>query len=139
MLRPPWGALSDAVKLRLIVAEDHPAFLQELVSLLGKDFDVVATANDGRSALEAARRYSPDVAVLDLSMPLLNGIEVARELAKDPVRPSVVICSIEREPEIVEAALESGVLGYVFKQNISKDLVAAVRAAAQGETFVSQS
>jgi two-component system, NarL family, invasion response regulator UvrY len=126
------------VKLRLIVAEDHPAFLQELVSALGKDFDVVATANDGRSALESARRYHPDVAVLDLSMPLLNGIEVARELAKDSVRPSVVICSIEREPEIVEAALEAGVLGYVFKQNIGKDLIAAVRAAAQGETFVSQ-
>jgi DNA-binding NarL/FixJ family response regulator len=123
--------------LRIILADDNPAFLRELTSLVGGQFDVVATAADGKSALELVRRYKPDLVVLDLHMPVLNGIEVAGELAKNPPSPPVVICSVETDPEIVEAARQAGAVAYVFKARIEKDLILAVKSALQGKPFVS--
>jgi len=119
------------------VADDNPAFLRELTSLLAPEFDVVATAANGRSALDVIRRYKPDLVVLDLGMPLLNGIEVTRELAKHS--PPVVICSVETDPEVVEAAQRAGALAYVFKVRIEKDLILAVKSALQGKPFASSS
>ena len=125
-------------RLRIIVADDNPAFLQELVSILTSEFDVVATAADGKSALDLIRRYKPDLVVMDLGMPVLNGIEVSRELAKCSPSPPVVICSVENDPEIVEAARQAGVLAYVFKLRIETDLMLAVKAALDGRFFVSR-
>ena len=124
-------------RLRIIVADDNPAFLRELISLLTAEFEVVATAADGKSALELIRRYKPDLVVLDLGMPILNGIELTRGLAKHS--PPVVICSVETDPEIVEAARQVGALGYVFKVRVKKDLILAVKSAVQGRPFVSPS
>jgi DNA-binding NarL/FixJ family response regulator len=118
-------------KLRLIVADDSPPFLRELVSLLGVEFDVVATAADGKTALDLIRRYEPDLVVLDLQMPGLNGIEITRELAKNSSYPPVVICSAESDPDIVEAAREAGAVEYIFKERIETDLTLAVRSAVQ--------
>ena len=72
-------------------------------------------------------------------MPGFNGIEVVKELTKYPSSPAVVICSIEEDPEIVEAARQAGALGYVFKACIAKDLIAAVKSVASGQSFVSPS
>ena len=126
-------------KLRIIVADDNPAFLRELTSLLAAEFEVVATATDGNSALDLIRRYKPDLVVLDLVMPALNGIEVSRELAKSSSSPPVVICSVETDPEIVEAARQAGALAYVFKLRVQKDLILAMKSALQGKSFVSPS
>jgi DNA-binding NarL/FixJ family response regulator len=126
-------------RLRIIVADDNPAFLRELTSLLAPGFDVVATAANGRSALDLIRRYKPDLAVLDLGMPGLNGIEISRELAKSSSSPPVVICSVETDPEVVEAAQRAGALAYVFKVRIEKDLILAVKSALQGKPFASSS
>ncbi len=123
-------------KLRLIVADDSPLFLQKLISLLAVEFDVVATAADGKTALDLIRRYEPDLVVLDLQMPALNGIEVARELVKNPPSPPVVICSTETDPEIVEAAREAGAVEYVFKARIETDLTLAAKSAVQKNPFV---
>ena len=122
---------------RIIVADDNPAFLRELTSLLAAEFDVMATATDGNSALNLIRRYVPDLAVLDLGMPGLNGIEVTRELAKFSQDPPVVICSVETDPEVVEAARQAGALAYVLKIRVKKDLILAVKSALQGKSFVS--
>lgn len=123
-------------KLRLIVTDDSPLFLQKLVSLLSVEFDVVATAADGKTALDLIRRYKPDVVVLDLYMPFLNGIQTAGELAKNPASPRVVICSAETDPEIAEAAREAGAVKYVFKARIGMDLIAAVKSAVRGRPSV---
>ena len=125
------------MKLRIAVADDSAHFLNELISVLETEFDVVATATDGKSALESIRSCRPDVAILDLEMPVLNGIEVTRELSKDNPRPAVVICSVESDPDFIEAAREAGALGYVFKARVRKDLVAAVKLAFRGQSFVS--
>jgi DNA-binding NarL/FixJ family response regulator len=125
------------MKPRIVVADDNANFLRELATLLQTEFDVVATAVDGKSALERIRSCRPDVVVLDLEMPAPNGIEVTKELKKDHSGPAVVICSVEDDPEIIEAALQAGALGYVIKLCFAKDLIAAVKSVVRGESFVS--
>ena len=127
------------MKLRVVVADDNSAVLRRFVSLLENEFDVVATAQNGQSALESIRSHRPDVAVLDLEMPILNGIEVARELRNLTPTPAVVICSVEDDQEVVQAAQEAGALGYVFKMRMALDLIAAVKSVARGRSFVSPS
>jgi DNA-binding NarL/FixJ family response regulator len=124
-------------RLRVVVAEDNEGYLQKLVSVLRTEFDVVATATDGKSALQLIHLYKPDVAILDLGMPLINGIEITKELAKHPGSPAVVICSVETDPEIVEAARSAGALSYVFKTWIERDLNLAVKSVACAKPFVS--
>ncbi len=127
------------MKLRIVVADDNPAFLAKLVSVLATEFEVVATSADGKSALECIRLWQPNVVVLDLEMPEFNGIDVARELNKSPSSPAIVLCSIENDLEIVEAARRAGALGYVFKPRVAEDLIAAVKAVARRQSFVSPS
>jgi len=124
-------------KIRAIVAEDHTAFRQRIVSLLSADFDVVATARDGRLALDLVRTHKPDLVVLDIQMPSLNGLEVAREWARDAQTPAIVVCSVETDQEVVEAAKQAGALAYVFKARIERDLVTAAKSALTHKVFVS--
>jgi DNA-binding NarL/FixJ family response regulator len=108
-----------------------------LVGLLAAEFDVVATAENGQAAVENIRQYRPDIVVLDLQMPLLSGIEVTQELKNIAPGAAVVICSVETDPEVVQACHQAGALGYVVKMFAARDLPAAVRAAARGEPFLS--
>jgi len=107
------------------------------VLLLAVEFDVVATAENGRLALEHIHQRKPDVAILDLRMPILDGAAVARQIKGLGPTPAIVICSVETDPEVVEAARQAGALGYVFKSRMAQDLILAVKAAARGETFIS--
>ena len=127
------------MKLKVVVADDNPLVLRALNSLLATEFTVVASAENGGLALECSRRYQPDIIVLDLEMPVLNGIEVTRKLRKLGPTPAVVICSVESDPEIIEAAQQAGALGYVFKARMTRDLISAVKCAADGKSFVSSS
>jgi len=124
-------------KLRVVIADDNPSVLRQLVQLLNVAFDVVATAENGLLALKHIRQRRPDVAVLDLRMPILDGMEVARQIKESGPTPAIVICSVEADPEIVEAAQQAGALGYVLKTSMARDLITAVKTAARGETFVS--
>ena len=124
-------------KLRIVAADDNAKVLLALVSVLSPEFDVVATATDGRSALDRILQLQPSVVVLDLSMPELNGIEVTEEIMRQRLTSGVVICSVESDPELIATAQAAGALGYVVKRRLDKDLVTAVRRAARGEAFVS--
>jgi two-component system response regulator DegU len=126
------------MKLRIVVADDSPSFLKKMISILEVEFDVVKAALDGLASLEIIRDCQPDVVVLDLDMPGLNGIEITRELMKQSPRPAIVICTVETDQEIVKAAQKTGALGYVFKSRAARDLNAAVKAAARGESFISR-
>ena len=133
---PNWQTCSD-MKLRIAVADDNSKMLGALVSTLSTEFDVVATASDGRSALDQIRALEPSVAVLDLNMPELNGIEVTREIKRLGLASEVVICSVEGDSEIIAAALKAGALGYVLKPAMNRDLGSAVKCVSCGELFVS--
>ena len=125
------------MELRIVVADDNQAVLKELTSLLQPEFVVVAMAENGKAAVDLIRQNRPDVAVVDFAMPVLNGIQVAREISTMPSPPAIVICSSSTDPDIIEAAREAGAMGYVFKISMARDLVKAVRSVARGETFIS--
>jgi DNA-binding NarL/FixJ family response regulator len=118
--------LVDNRKLRVVVADDHP---------MGAKCEVIATASDGKSALQCISELDPDVAVLDLSMPGLSGLEVTRELMSNGRKPAVVICSAHVMPEIVEAIREAGASGFVSKHRCTQDLLPAIEAAASGQSY----
>lgn len=126
-----------SMKIRIVVADDNERMLAALISTLSLDFEVVGTAMDGRSALERIESLRPAVAVLDLNMPELNGIEVTKAMMRKNITSSAVICSVESELELIQAAQRAGALGYVLKPLLHKDLVHAVKLASCGERFVS--
>ena len=129
---------SIAVKLRVVVADDNPECLSQLLATLSPQFEVIATATDGGSALDSIRELRPDVAIVDLKMPNLNGIELTKKATCCPPQAAVVICSVESDPEIIEHAFNAGALGYVLKSQIASDLIPAVNSAAAGRRFVSR-
>jgi DNA-binding NarL/FixJ family response regulator len=125
-------------KPRILVADDNQAMLETVVSLLAPDFEVVGAVNDGGTALEAAVRLQPEVAVLDISMPVLNGIEAAERIKENGKCPTrIVFLTANSDPEMVEAALATGALGYVFKLRLDFDLIPAIRLALAGRRLVS--
>jgi DNA-binding NarL/FixJ family response regulator len=123
----------------IVLADDHRIVRQGLNALLAaeSDFKVVGEAGDGREALEQVRRLAPDVLVLDLMMPGLNGLEVARQLHKQTPKVGVVVLSMHDDEGFVLEALANGVSAYVLKDSNSSDLIQAVREAAAGRRYLS--
>jgi len=117
-----------------VLADDNPVSLEKFVAILGPSCDIVASASNGVSALDAILQFRPDVAVLDLDMPGMNGFEVARESKKQSSPPAVVICSVHNNRQFFAAAEEAGALGYVVKSDGLRNLKHAVRAVARGQT-----
>jgi len=113
--------------------------LEHLVELLTPEFDVVALAVDGAGALEAARRFAPDLAVLDIALPRMSGIAVAAQLQSAGFKGKVVFVTMYRDREFLQAALELGQVGYVAKDRLVMDLVPAIQAVEAGRSFVSPS
>jgi len=125
-------------RIRVVLADDHHAVLTEVRQELGEEFEVVAAVGDGGQAVEAVRRLDPDVLILDISMPVLNGLQVASRLKADNCRTKIVFLTIHEDPDFFKAALVTGAAGYVTKSRLC-DLVPAIREALLGRTFVSQS
>ena len=124
-------------KPRLLLADDHTILLEGLKALLSPEFEVVATAADGRAVLEAAERHQPDVILLDISMPGLNGIEAARRLKQSNPGAKLIILTMHADLSFVSAAFEAGVSGYVLKQSAATELVAALHEVASGRSYIS--
>ena len=124
---------------RVVVADDHPAMLDTLVRMLSPDFDVVAAVPDGLSAVTEAERLVPDLLVLDLAMPGLNGLAAATRLKERGSTAKVVFVTNMRDREFVQESLGLGDVGFVVKDRLVADLVPAVRSVLAGQTFVSPS
>jgi DNA-binding NarL/FixJ family response regulator len=123
-------------KPRVLVADDQPRVLEMLVDRLDADFEVVADASDGRQALDFAVRFDPDVVVLDVSMPGLDGFQVLRELRGLGSRAKVVLLTLHHTEEFITHAIRSGAAGYVLKTRMPLDLVSAIDHALAGRIFV---
>jgi DNA-binding NarL/FixJ family response regulator len=127
------------VRLKLLLADDHQIVRQGLQALLGAqpDFEVVGEAADGPEAVRLTERLRPDVLILDLTMPGLNGLEVAREVARRAPRTRVVILSMHSDGAYVLEAIRAGALAYVLKDAGADELVRAIHEVAAGRHFLS--
>jgi two-component system, NarL family, response regulator NreC len=125
--------------IRILVADDHSVIRSGLRLVLERqpDFQVVAEASDGREAVTAAGETKPDVVVMDLAMPNLNGIEAARQITSSHPATAVVVLTMHSDEEYVLRALKAGARGYLLKESAEADLIAAVRAVSAGKAFFS--
>lgn len=126
-------------RLRVLLADDHKDFLAAAAQLLQPEFEVVKTVGDGQELLAEAANLDPDVLVLDISMPVLNGIEAARKLRAGGSRAKIVFLTVHQDPEYVHAAVAAGAQGYVIKRQLATDLLLALREALAGRSFISPS
>ncbi len=124
-------------RIRVLLADDHEAMLERVARLLETECDVVGTATDGQEALEAAQDLKPDVLVLDISMPVMNGIETAYRLKVAGTDVRIVFLTVHDDPDFAREALEAGGLGYVIKTRIASDLMMAINEVYAGRSFVS--
>ena len=123
---------------RVLLADDHQIVRQGLRGLLvAAGHEVIGEASDGREALKLARTLNPDIAVLDLSMPLLNGLDAAREIHRLAPYIKTILLTMYTDKGYVLQALRAGVRGYVLKTQAAEDLIAAIREISRGETYLS--
>lgn len=124
--------------IRVVLADDHVLVRQGLKSLLEREkFQVVAEASDGQELIRQAETHHPDIAVLDISMPTLNGIEAARELARSSPQTKVILLTQHEEEQYIHEALQVGVKGYVLKSQVASDLVHAMQQVSRGGIYLS--
>ncbi|MBB2743698.1 UNVERIFIED_ORG: DNA-binding NarL/FixJ family response regulator [Microbispora rosea subsp. rosea] len=125
----------DSPVIRLLVVDDHPVVRDGLGALMStvEGIEVVAVAEDGLRALAAVREHSPDVVLMDIAMPNMDGIEATRRLSAGPRPPSVVMLTMSDDDLSLLAAVRAGARGYLLKNAAQEDVVAAVRAAARGQ------
>ncbi len=126
--------------ITVFIADDHAVLRDGLRALLETtgDIKVIGEAENGRDAVRFIEEYYPDVALMDISMPELNGIEATKQITKSSSHTKVVILSMHEDPEYVFRAFQAGAFGYLLKESAGRDVVAAVRDAANGKTYVSK-
>jgi two-component system nitrate/nitrite response regulator NarL len=125
------------VKTKVVLAEDHPAMRAMLAKILLREFEIVADVESGAAAVEAASTMAPDVIVVDVRMPVVDGIEVARRLKEQGCKAKIIFVSVSESANQVNACFRAGGDAYVSKLRMASDLVYAVKRVLGGETFVS--
>jgi DNA-binding NarL/FixJ family response regulator len=128
-------------KVKVLIVDDHPLFRQGLRQVIEADprFELVAEAGDGESALRLIQEKSPDVTVLDVNLPRLSGLEVARKIQQERTATQIVVLTMYKEEETFNRALDFGVKGFVLKENAVEDIRNALATVARGEHYLSPS
>jgi DNA-binding NarL/FixJ family response regulator len=121
------------VRPRVLLADDHPKVLARLSEILRTDYDIVGAVTDGLAAVDAAAILHPDVAILDISMPILDGLEAAARIDAGSTPPAVIMLSVHEDRAFFEAARTAGARGYVLKRTMSSELGAAIRLVLHGQ------
>jgi DNA-binding NarL/FixJ family response regulator len=125
--------------IKILLAEDHHIIRQGLKALLEAqaDFEIVAEADDGRSAVKLARKYSPDIIIMDVSMPELNGIDATRQILMEISGAKVIALSMHSDKRFINGMLEAGVSGYLLKNCVAAELISAIRSVMKGRKYLS--
>jgi two-component system, NarL family, response regulator DegU len=132
----PWER--EALPLRILLADDHPIIRQHVRAILEEEgFEVAGEAADGREAVRLAQRCSPDLVILDVSMPALNGLAAAGEILRDIPETRAILLTLHTEPPYVRRAIRAGIRGYVEKSQMATDLPRAIRDVAHGKLYIS--
>jgi DNA-binding NarL/FixJ family response regulator len=125
-----------AMKVRVLLGDDHALILDGIRSALQSQYDVVGVAQDGRALVQAAERLKPEVVVLDISMPLLNGFEAALQIKKALPHAKLIFLSQHLNPAYLKQALKAGASGYVLKSGATEELQKAISTALRGQTYI---
>jgi DNA-binding NarL/FixJ family response regulator len=125
--------------LRVVLADDHKIVLERVQGLLDSDFELVGAVDNGRALLAMARELRPDVAVVDIEMPVLDGLEAVREIRKLGGQMKVIFLTVHEHPDMISLCFQAGALGYGIKSSLASDLIPAIRLAVTNQTFVSPS
>jgi len=125
-----------AKKPRVVLADDHAMVLEGFQSLLAPHCDIVGMVEDGRALLDCVSQVQPDVVILDISMPLMNGIEAARRLKRLTPCPKVICLTMHADQAYVSEALKAGVDGYILKKSVSRELVQAIQTVLKDQIFL---
>jgi DNA-binding NarL/FixJ family response regulator len=120
----------------VLLAEDHEIVAEGLRSLLGDDFDLIATVGDGRALVEAARQHNPQVIVADISMPLLNGLDAMRQIRREGLSSKVIFLTMHADAPLAKEAFRAGASGYLLKRSASKELILAIKECIGGRRYV---
>ncbi len=125
--------------IRVLIVDDHQLMRQGVVALLlkAKDIRIVGEARDGQEAVEMAARVQPDVILMDIEMPRLNGLRATEQLTRDGTPARIIILSMRSDANDVREAMRSGAQGYLIKNSSREDLIAAIRAVSQGRQVFS--
>ena len=123
-------------KPRILLADDHALVLEGFRRILEGDYELVGTVGDGRALLEAAKTMHPDIVILDISMPLLNGIDAATQLKKICPKAKIIIMTMHADTDYVRSAFEAGASAYVLKRSAVDELEQAIRAVIEGHSYI---
>jgi DNA-binding NarL/FixJ family response regulator len=123
---------------RVLLADDHMVVAQAFAKLLEPDFDIVGYVVDGQALLETATRLSPDVVILDLCMPLLNGFDAGKQIKELLPNSKIIVLTVTEDAEVATEALHSWASGFVLKKSAAEELVKAIREAMKGRKYVSR-
>jgi DNA-binding NarL/FixJ family response regulator len=123
-------------RARVLLADDHRIVAEGLKGLLEPEFELVGIVEDGRAMLDSAEKLKPDVVVVDVSMPLLNGIEAVRQLKKKHREIAVVFLTMHLDVTYAAKAFEAGASGYVLKHSAPSELITAIASALKGRTYI---
>ena len=124
-------------RLRLLIADDHVMFAQGLESLLREEFDFLGTAENGQELVEATLRLEPEVILVDISMPVLNGFDAVRHIKAAGSKAKIIFLTMHDDAALLSEAFRCGASGYILKQAAGEELVNAIREVAQGNNYVS--
>ena len=123
-------------KPRIIIADDHTLLVEAFEKLLAPECDVVAKVGDGRALLAAVREHRPDAVVLDLSMPLLNGLDAARQIKQTNPSIRLIFVTMNEDPDLAAEAFRAGGSAYLLKRSAGTELLTAIREAIKGRSYV---
>ena len=124
---------------RILLADDHREIRDKVKRYLESEFNVLDAVENGRQLLDAAARLDPDLCLLDISMPVLDGIETATQLKESGSKAKVIFLTVHEDADFLQAALKTGASGYVIKRRMASDLHSAVKEALAGRIFISSS
>ena len=126
-------------KIKVIIADDHPLMRSGVKSVLLNDpqIEIIAEAKDGEGAFNLITKHLPDVALIDIEMPKMTGLEIARRISKDNIKTKIVFLTMYKEEDMFNEAMDSGAFGYVLKENAVEDVVESVKTVAENRFYIS--
>lgn len=126
-------------KIKLIIADDHPVMRSGVKTVLLTDsqIEIVSESNNGEDAYNSIKKYLPDIALIDIEMPKMTGLEIARRLSEEKIKTKIIFLTMYKEQDMFDEAMDAGAYGYVLKENAVEDVLESVKSVCEGRYYIS--